>query len=337
MEAKKNNRAVVVGIFIAIGIIIFMVGVFTLGGQQKTFGKSVKITAVFDDVQGLHQGNNIWFSGVKIGTVKKIEIVNNSEVKVTLQIDDKAREFIRSDAKAKIGTDGLIGNKIIVIYGGTPGAPSIEGGETIAVERALSTDDMMATLQENNVNLIDITRNFKEISKKLAAGEGTLGSLLIENFIYDELKTTITNLTRATRNSEKLTANVAAYTSQLQQPGTLAGDLITDTTLIPQLRAASVQLNDASASAALLVENVKAVTEQLKDTGNVVSVLLNDPQVAANLRVIADNLNSSSKKLDENLEALQHNFLLRGFFRKKAKQEAKAQKDSIKAAQNAGR
>lgn len=337
MEAKKTNRGVTVGIFIAIGIIIFMVGVFTLGGQQKAFVKSIRVTAVFDDVQGLQQGNNIWFSGVKIGTVKKIEFSNESQVKVTLQIEKKAQEFIRTDAKAKIGTDGLIGNKIIVIYGGTPGAPSIEGGENMGVEKALSTDDMMATLQENNMNLIDITRDFKTVSKKLVAGEGSLGALLNEKVLYDELKSVVSNLQVAARNSEKLTSNIAGYTAQLQKQGTLAGDLIHDTTVIPNLREASNQLSLASASAVALVDNVKDATAHLKDTGNAVGVLLNDPKVAADLRVIVENLNSSSYKLDENLEALQHNFLLRGFFRKKAKREAKAAKDSIKQAErNAG-
>ena len=119
MSTATNKRSVIVGIFISIGIIIFLVGVFTLGGQQKTFSPSVTITALFDDVSGLQQGNNVWFSGVKIGTVKKISFFGNSQVKVLMHIDKKAQDFIRKDAKAKIGSDGLIGNKIIVVYGGT--------------------------------------------------------------------------------------------------------------------------------------------------------------------------------------------------------------------------
>ncbi|MBX3255818.1 MAG: MCE family protein [Chitinophagaceae bacterium] len=330
MEAQKNRKAVITGIFAAIGIAIFITGIFTLGGQQKVFVRSVNVFAVFDDVSGLQQGNNIWFSGVKIGIVKKIEFYNNSQVKVTLHIEEKAREFIRADAKAKIGSDGLIGNKIIVIYGGSTGAPAIEGGENLAVEKTVGTDDMFATLQESNMNLIDITRNIKAVSKQLADGQGTLAALLNERTLYNEMTSIMASLKRAVNNSEKLTAGIANYSARLQTPGTLASDLVSDTTIIPELKYTAQQLNIASSAIVALSDNIKDATFALSDSNNTVSVLLRDEKAAADLRAILTNLNTGSKKLDENLEALQHNFLLRGFFRKKAKREAKALQDSIK-------
>lgn len=330
MEAQKNRKAVITGLFVAVGIVIFIVGIFTLGGQQRTFVKSVNIFAVFDDVSGLQQGNNIWFSGVKIGIVKKIEFHNSSQVKVTLHIEEKAREFIRTDAKAKIGSDGLIGNKIIVIYGGTPTAPAIEGGENLAVEKTTSTDDMFATLQESNMNLIDITRNIKAVSKQLVDGEGTITALLNERKLYNELSSIMASLKRAANNSEQLTAGIANYSAKLQTPGTLASDLVSDTTIIPELKQTAQQLNIASSAIVALSDNIKDATFALSDSNNMVSVLLRDEKAAADLKVILGNLNTGSQKLDENLEALQHNFLLRGFFRKKAKREAKAAQDSMK-------
>ncbi|MFT3750537.1 MAG: MlaD family protein [Agriterribacter sp.] len=333
MEAQKNRKAVITGIFVTIGIAIFIVGIFTLGGQQKTFVKSINVFAVFDDVSGLQQGNNIWFSGVKIGIVKKIEFYNSSQIKVTLHIEDKAREFIRTDAKAKIGSDGLIGNKIIVIYGGTQKAPAIEGGENLAVEKTTSTDDMFATLQESNMNLIDITRNIKAVSKQLVDGQGTLTALLNERTMYNELNSVIATLKRAVNNSEKLTSGIAAYSARLQTPGTLASDLVSDTTIIPNLRETSNQIHMASEAIVALSDNIKDASRALSDSGNVAGVLLRDEKSANNLKSTLENLNSGSKKLDEDLEALQHNFLLRGFFRKKAKREAKAARDSIKANQ----
>ena len=93
MSTENNKRSIIVGIFISIGIVIFLVGVFTLGGQQKTFVSSVNLTALFDDVSGLQQGNNVWFSGVKIGTVKKISFFGNSQVKVLMHIDKKAQDL----------------------------------------------------------------------------------------------------------------------------------------------------------------------------------------------------------------------------------------------------
>ena len=330
MEASKNKKAVMVGLFVAIGIIIFLVGIFTLGGQQKAFVKTVSVTAVFDDVSGLNEGNNVWYSGVKIGTVKKIEFFNKSQVKVTLHIEHKAQPYIHKDAKAKIGSDGFIGNKIIVIYGGSPDSPTIEGDENLEIEASLDTDDMLVTLQKNNENLLAITSDFKAVSEKLAAGQGSLGALLNERDLYNELAAVVANLRTAAHNSEKLTGSIAEYTTKLQSPGTLAGDLVNDTLIFASLRAATDNLNIASGSAVALVDNLKDVTADLDDNNNAVGVLLHDEKVAADIKNIVENLNSSSKKLDENMEALQHNFLLRGYFKKKAKREAKAMEDSAK-------
>ncbi|HEX5023675.1 MAG TPA: MlaD family protein [Agriterribacter sp.] len=330
MEATKYKRSVMVGLFVAIGIVIFLVGVFTLGGQQKAFVKTVSVAAVFDDVSGLQEGNNVWFSGVKIGTVKKIEFFNKSQVKVTLHIEHKAQPYIRKDAKAKIGSDGFIGSKIIVIYGGSPDSPAIKGNENLAIEASLDTDDMLATLQKNNENLLSITSDFKAVSEKLAAGQGSLGALLNERALYNELAAVVANLHTAARNSEKLTGRIAEYTTKLQAPGTLVGDLVNDTIIFANLRAATDNLNIASGSAVALVDNLKDVTANLDENDNAVGVLLHDEKVAADLKTIVENLNSSSKKLDENMEALQHNFLLRGYFKKKAKREAKAMEDSTK-------
>ncbi len=128
MKATSNRRAIIVGIFIFIGLGIFILAVLTLGNQQKTFQKSVTVKAVFDDVNGLQKGNNVWFSGVKIGTIKQVTLAGNEKVQVTINIEEKSKQFIRKDAKAKVSSDGLIGNKIIVIYGGTLQTAGIEQG-----------------------------------------------------------------------------------------------------------------------------------------------------------------------------------------------------------------
>ncbi len=119
MGVAENKRSVIVGIFILLAIIIFISGVFLLGGQQKRFVNSINIKAVFDDVAGLKPGNNVWFSGVKIGTVKTINFYGESQVEITLSIEEKARQYIRKDAKARISSESLIGNKIIVLFGGS--------------------------------------------------------------------------------------------------------------------------------------------------------------------------------------------------------------------------
>lgn len=340
MSTPKNKQAITVGFFITLGIIIFVVGIFTLGGQKKTFAASLPVTAVFNNVNGLQKGNNVWFSGVKIGTVKTIEFYGNSQVKVTLNIDRKAHEFIRKDTKAKISAEGLIGNKLVVLYGGTQQAGAIEGGENLQVEEALSSEELLGTLQTNNKNLLAITTDFKILSKKLVDGDGTLGALISNKALYKDMQTTVARLNNAVaglqvavHNSEKLTGHVADYTAGLSKSGTLAGDLVSDTAIMTNLRASVEQINLATAQANAFVHSLRNAGDKLDEGNNAAGLLLNDEQVASELRSTLENLNSSSRKLDENLEALQHNFLLRGFFKKKARREAKearqAARDSI--------
>ncbi|HEV8506427.1 MAG TPA: MlaD family protein [Chitinophagaceae bacterium] len=336
MKAIQGKRAVIVGIFILVAVAIFMGALITLGKQKKTFTKGILVKAVFDNVNGLQVGNNIWFSGVKVGTVKKMELTNNARVIVDMTIDKKLRDFIHEDAKAKIGSDGLIGNKIVVLYGGTQGAPAIKANDILQVEAALSTEEMMNSLQENNKNLLAITGDFKMISRRLANGEGSVGRLLTDDSFMDQLQATAGTLQKASANIQVLSSNMADFSAKLQTEGTLANDLVSDTTIFKSLRSSVAQIQEASDNAKQLTDNLKTVSQKINDSSNTVGVLLHDQQTADNLRATIGNLQSGTQKFDEDMEALQHNFLFRGFFRKKAKREqAEQQKQTTQQKQQA--
>src|ERR1035437_6811572 len=119
MNKSPNKRAVIVGLFIFIGLILLLACVLIIGNLHETFKKKIEIVTLFDDVSGLQVGNNIWFSGVKIGTVSSLKFYADRKVKVLMKVEDKAVPYIHEDAFVKLSTDGLIGNKILVIYGGT--------------------------------------------------------------------------------------------------------------------------------------------------------------------------------------------------------------------------
>jgi phospholipid/cholesterol/gamma-HCH transport system substrate-binding protein len=325
MKVSSYTRSVIVGIFVFVGIAIFILAVLTLGGQHKTFEKSIVVKAIFNDVNGLQKGNNVWFSGVKIGTIKKVTLSGNGRVQVDINIEEKSHQFIPKDAKAKVGSDGLIGNKIIVIYGGTPGAPAVQTGDVLGVEKLPGTEEMFNTLAKNNDNLLQITNDFKTISKKLADGNGTVGKLLTDETLINELNATSITFRKVSQNIEALTANAASYTARLNTKGSLASDLVSDTVIFSTLRSTISQLQKVSVTADSVIGNLKATSSNFNDALNnskaPIGMLLHDEQAAANLKVTLQNLQSGTKKLDEDLEAVQHNFLLRGFFRKKAKRE----------------
>jgi phospholipid/cholesterol/gamma-HCH transport system substrate-binding protein len=334
MKQSNNKRAVIVGIFIFLGLAILVAGVLTLGGQQNTFQKKITVKAIFDDVGGLQTGNNVWFSGVKIGTVKKMTFRGTSQVEVIMNIDRKDQQYIRKDAKARISSEGFIGNKLVVIYGGSIGAQQVEDGDLLGVEKALSTDEMLTTLQENNKNLLAITTDFKTISQRLIKGEGSVGKLLTDETLANNLETTVAGLKQASANAQRLTASISDYASKLQSEGSLTNDLVTDTVIFSRLKTAVAQLQQTTKTATEVANNFKEVSTKVNSSNSPVGVLLNDPQAAADLKATLANLNAGTEKLDENMEALQHNFLLRGFFKKKAKAEEKAAKDAAKAQNN---
>lgn len=334
MKSTKNTRAVTVGIFIFIGLAIFVVGILTLGGQHKTFANLLSLRASFDDVNGLQTGNNIWFSGVKVGVVKKIAFDESGKVMVDMSLDEQAQKYVHRDALAKIGTDGLIGNKIIVIYGGTPQTPSVKDGDTLRVEKIQGMDEMMNTLQSNNKNLLDITNDFKTVSSRLANGEGSIGKLLKDETLANQLTAVMNGLKTTSDNANRLTNNLANYTARLQAKGSLTNDLVTDTVVFSRLRSSMAQLEQVSRSANDMMNNLKATTQQINSNLNSntspAGVLLHDEEAAASLKATLQNLQTSTQKLDENMEAMQHNFLFRGYFKKQAKEKEKQEKEASK-------
>lgn len=327
MKSTNNTRAIVVGIFIFLGLAIFIITILTLGSQHKTFEKKVTVKSYFDNVNGLQKGNNVWFSGVKVGTIKKVNLIGNGKVEVDIDVEEQSLQYIRKDAKAKISTDGLIGNKIIEIYGGTAKAPQIEGGDVLVNDKLLNTDEMMNTLSKNNDNINAITNDFKTVSKRLADGQGSIGKLLTDETMVDQINAVTIKLNHAANNLDKLSLNVSSYTAKLNNKGTFANDLVTDTVIFSKLRETVTQLQGIATTSQSAINNLdKAGTtlnNGLKDRKSPIGMMLNDEQSATQLKMTLQNLNSATKKLDEDLEAAQHNFLLRHFFKQKAKNEKK--------------
>jgi phospholipid/cholesterol/gamma-HCH transport system substrate-binding protein len=316
MNESPNKRAVIVGVFVFIGLIFLLAGILVVGNLRETFKRKMEVVSLFEDVAGLQKGNNIWLSGVKIGTVENLDFYGKSQVEVRMSIDTKARQFIPRDSKVKISNDGLIGNKILVIYGGTEKGPVVQEGDTLGVEKTFTSEDVINTLQENNKNLLAITTDFKDISKKIASGEGTIGKLLTDTSVYTNINAATKSLQDATVKAQQLIGSLATFSSNLNKKGTLANELTTDTLVFKSVKASVLQLQQMADTATVFVANLKQASA---NPNSAIGVLLHDEEAGAFLKESLKKLESSSKKLDEDLEAVQHNFLLRGYFKKKAK------------------
>lgn len=324
----ENKRNVLVGIFVFIGIAILVAGVLTLGGQQKKFVKAIQLKAVFDDIGGLQTGNNVWFSGVKIGTVRKINFYGDSQVEIEMNVEEEVVEFIRKDSKATLSSDGLIGNKIIVIYGGTTMAPPVENGDRLESVMPLDTDQMMETLQVNNENLVEITNDLKVLTSKLAAGEGIVGAVMTDSTLAESFKTIIANLNNASIQSNRMLTDLNSFTNKLNQEGNLFNDLVTDTTIVTELKATMSSLKATAENSEQMTEELKVITDKFNSTDNSIGVLLNDEEFAKSLKQTMVNTDSATYNLNKGLEALEYTWPFKKGFKRKARAEEKANENN---------
>lgn len=328
MNATDNKRTITVGLFVLIGIVVFIAGVLFLGGQQKRFVKTVQIKAIFNDVGGLKVGNNVWFSGVKVGTVRRINFFGSSQVEVDMNIEEKSQPYIRKDALATISSDGLIGNKIVMIVGGSTRVDPVEDGDRLAIRAALSSDQLLETLQENNNNLLRITTDVKNIIGQIKQGKGVAGAVLTDSLLAYRFESMVNNLQAASGSAAKASGSLSTFAAKLNDKSSLPNQLVTDTAVYANIRLSSARLRQAANDVTEVTADAKQTTdrlrEQLNSKNNLVGLLLNDPSVNNDLKGTLSNLNQGTKKLDENMEALQSNFLFRGYFRRKAREKEKA-------------
>ena len=320
MSTNERKRALTVGLFVLIGLIILVAGILVLGTQQNKFSKNLVITTFFKDVKGLKVGNNVWFSGVKVGIVKEITFQSIDDVKVVMHIEEKSSNFIREDVVAKLGSDGLIGNSIVNLMGGSGSVPPLKNGDVVKSVGGTDTEAMFATLQTNNENLVEVTKNFALLSKDMVEGKGMVGALLTDSSIVVSLKNSMGSFEKAMVNANKATNNLSILMARLNADQGLIHDLTTDTAVFASLRQSAAQLQGVTQTAAALMGNLNATSQKLNDKDNAVGVLLNDPATAGEIKQIIKNLNNSTEKLDENMKALQSNFLFKGYFKKKAKE-----------------
>jgi phospholipid/cholesterol/gamma-HCH transport system substrate-binding protein len=320
MNESSKKRAVIVGSFVFIGLIFLLGGILMVGNLRETFKNKLLIVAHFDEVNGLKKGNNIWFSGVKVGIVNNLTFYGKSQVEVSMNIATMVKQYIRKDAKVRISSDGLIGNKILVIYGGTESAGEVTEGDTLGVEKTFSSEDMINTLQENNKNALAITNDLKILSSRLSAGEGTLGKLLIDNSIYENLNAATKSLKNTSAKAEELVGSLITFSSGLNKKGTLVNELTTDTIVFNTFKASVKQLRLMADTATQFITNLKQAASNPKTS---VGVMLYDEESGTRLKETIKNLESSSQKLDEDLKAAQHSFLLKGYFKKKDKAATK--------------
>ena len=203
MDTHTPQFKVRLGMFVAGGLALFVLAIFIIGKQKNLFNPVYKLTTTFYNVSGLQVGNNIRFSGIVIGTVDNIAIINDSTVRVDMLIKQEVRRFIKSDSEVAIGSEGLIGDRLVIISQGSFDAPLAREGEQLESVEPVETDAIMSSLKVTAENAEVITQELAEIMTKINSGTGTLGRLIQDTTIARNLNQTIINLKKSSKGLDE--------------------------------------------------------------------------------------------------------------------------------------
>lgn len=295
---KSNKHKIILAAFIVVGFALFVVAVFVIGSKQNLFTPTFTLTAVFETVSGLQEGSSVRFNGINVGTVNNIEITGENKVKIRMIIVSEVKPFIKRDSKATVISEGLVGNKIVELTSGSAGVPSVDDGEDLATLRPVETEQIFKNLKKTSENADSLTRGLAEIVTKINTGQGTIGQLITNDQLYKTLDQTINGFasSAAVLNQaiRKISGNVDAVSDDI-------------TNLTPKIRE--------------ITKNLAEITVKMNSSQSIVGTLLTDTAFANNLKGIIINANKTTANLEEgsrgfsqNMEALKHNFLFKGYF-----------------------
>lgn len=275
-------RTIKLIIFIALGVAIFGYAIYFIGKKSNLFGNTFTISGVFRDVSGLKIGNNVRFSGINVGTVSEIKLINDTLVQVDVAVDIKTQKFIRKNSKMEIGSEGLMGNKVIKIIPGTAGSPTAEEGDLLQTIEAIQIDDIMKELEKSSVNTSKITSNLADITDKINQGEGIFGSLFTDQKFS-------TNLDNISKNTAELTENFNTITQKINAEEGVLGKLLSDTSISKQFGRSSINLSES-------IENLNEITRKINKGEGIFGKLYTDTSFTKNLDETSNSLNYTAKK-----------------------------------------
>ena len=312
---KSTSQKINLGIFVILGSILFITTVYFIGNKKDMFNKTIQISAIFKNINGLQTGNNVRFSGINVGTVKQIVILNDSVIRVDMAIEKEVISHIKKDALASIGSDGLVGNMIINIIPGKKSTEEVSAGDIILSENKTTTDEILKTINSTSANAKIITDNLVRITNQISSKEGTIGMLINDTVMSEDLKKTVYNLKITTKNTSESMATLNNIIVGLNQKNNVIGTL-KDTMVGRKIKVIIANLEKSS-------EQINKTITNMKDGKGALNYLSNDPKLVKKIDSTMTNINQASGRLNENLEALKHNFLFRGYFKKLEKEKAK--------------
>jgi phospholipid/cholesterol/gamma-HCH transport system substrate-binding protein len=283
---------------VVIGMLIFVVAIFYIGSKQNLFTDTINIKAIFENVSGLKAGNSVRLNGIDVGTVTDIVILSPSKVEVTLTVVSSVQDFIKKDSRASIISEGLVGNKIVAITAGSPQAAVIGNNDYLETIKPIEVQDILDNLKETGDNVNVLSSEITSVVSKLNSGEGTIGQLINNDALYKNMDLTIREFASSSQKLDILMTQASMTVNQV-----------------------SGEIDKFSRSLSLITSDIAGITSKINSTESLVGTVLTDTLLAQNIKGMVNNLNETSSNLElasfsfyQNMEALKHNFLFKGYF-----------------------
>jgi len=196
------------GLFVMLTILLLVALIVVIGKQKRLFADTFSVNAQFKNIAGTKEGNFVRFAGINIGTVEAIRIMNDTTVQLSLSIEKEMQPFIRADAIASIGSDGLMGDKLILIAPGNALSPAVKNGGMLQSANPINVDKVLASLAKITDNAIVITDGLAGIVDKVNNGKGSIGRLLSDDKLANKLENTVETAKNTASNITKTAASV---------------------------------------------------------------------------------------------------------------------------------
>jgi len=327
MKPRKLD-SLKLGLFVILGLAVLIFALFMIGQNTNLFESSYSLSARFRNVGGLRQGNNVRYGGIEVGTVSKVTILDDTTMQVDMSIKSEMKSIIRKDAATSIVTDGVIGNRVVNISPGSVKAPYAVDGDMLQVKTQVNTEEMMATLSQTNQNISEISEKLKVTVTRINNSDG-LWKILGDTSLAIELRSSLAHIEKAAGNAERMTNDLNGIVGDVKAGKGNLGALLRDSSVMMDLDETAATLKRVSGEAEQLATHLdKMITDldaEVQSGQGAVHTLLKDTAAAGNLSRALLNVEHGTAKFDENMKALQQNWLFRGYFRNQEKDKKKAQ------------
>jgi phospholipid/cholesterol/gamma-HCH transport system substrate-binding protein len=326
----KNNASnnIKLGIFVVGGIFFLILMLYMIGKNESLFGAKITIKTHLQNAQGLLPGNNIRYSGIEVGTVKNVSILNDTTIEVVMMIKESMGQYIRKNAIASVGTDGLMGNKLVNITPSEGPAQFVQEGDILPSKKPLDTDAMLRVLSETNDDIGIIAGDLKKSIQRIN-NSTALWSLLSDETVPQNLRNAMIQVRNASAGVNRMVGDLQVVVDHVQQGKGALGTVLYDTAFSRNLNEALVKVRSIGEQADTLTKQISdlatSIHQSVEEGEGPVRALLEDKEMTEKLNNSLENIEKGTESFQENMEALKSNFLFRGYFRRLEKKQRQQQ------------